>query len=53
MPADAPRQQLARVAAVTDDLDRLLDRLFQNVAELKVILAGAEPDPPGPGQEAQ
>jgi hypothetical protein len=36
-----PRDQLAAIAAVTDDLDRLLDKVSASVAELKVILAGA------------
>jgi hypothetical protein len=44
MPQDAPRQ-LASIAAVTEDLDKILDRLFANVAELKAIL-GKTPDPP-------
>jgi hypothetical protein len=39
MPAEGPRDQLASIAAVADDLDKLLDELFRNVAELKVILA--------------
>jgi hypothetical protein len=39
MPADAPREQLASIAAVADDLDKLLDELFRTAAELKVILA--------------
>lgn len=41
---DPPRQQLASIAAVTDELDRHLDDLFASVARLKVILArtGAE-----------
>lgn len=44
MPADAPRhagpprQQLASIAAVTDELDRHLDDLFASVARLKEIL---------------
>jgi len=44
MPHDAPRQ-LASIAAVTEDLDKILDRLFRNVAELKAILGKAAPDP--------
>lgn len=40
---DDETQQLARVAAVTADLDRLLDRLFTNVAELKKILTAEQP----------
>lgn len=44
---DAPREQLASISAVADDLDRILDKLFRNVADLKVILARAEP-----GEEA-
>jgi hypothetical protein len=39
MPDDTPREQLARIAAAADDLDKLLDKLFRNVAELKEILA--------------
>ena len=45
-------QQLAKVAAVTDDLDKILDKLFQNVAELKVILGRAGPGTPGTRKEA-
>lgn len=41
MPADAPRDQLAAIAAVADDLDAVLDKLFANVAELKSVLARA------------
>lgn len=41
---DDARQQLAGIAAVTDGLNDTLDALFRNVAELKVILAGAGPD---------
>lgn len=54
-PDDVPHeeaQQLARIAAVTDDLDRTLDELFVIAAELKTILARAEPGPPGPLKEA-
>jgi hypothetical protein len=50
MPAEEARQ-LAQVAAVTDNLDKLLDRLFATVAELKVILAPAEPGAPGETKE--
>lgn len=42
-PADESRR-LAKVAAVTDDLDRILDRLFANVAELREILGQAAQD---------
>ena len=42
MASDESRQ-LAKVAAVTDDLDKMLDKMFATVAELKLILA-----PPGP-----
>lgn len=52
MPGEEARK-LARVAAVTSDLDRILDKLFANVAEIKVILGQAEPDPPGTKQEDQ
>jgi len=45
MPEEA--QRLARVAAVADDLDRVLDKLFETVAELKIILERAEPGTPG------
>ena len=51
MPADEARQ-LARVAAVADNLDKVLDKLFENVAELKLILGQAGPDAPGTEQEA-
>lgn len=47
MPAETPLSpgaQLARVAAVTGDLDRNLDRLFATVADLKAILASAAHD---------
>ena len=50
MPSDETRQ-LAKVAAVTDDMDKLLDKLFANVAELKVILAQADPGTPGKKEE--
>lgn len=32
------KQQLATIAAVLDDTDKLLDKLFRNVADLKAIL---------------
>ena len=51
MPEEA-RQQLAKVAAVADDLDKIIDKLFQNVADLKVILASATPGTPGETEEA-
>lgn len=44
MPPDETRQ-LAKVAAVLDDADKLLDQLFANVAELKEILRQAAPAP--------
>lgn len=47
MPADPPREQLASIAAVADDLDAVLDKLFANVAELKAILAAAGPGETG------
>lgn len=46
MAADESRQ-LAQIAAVTDDLDRLLDDLFASVEQLKAVLA-----PPGRGDAA-
>jgi hypothetical protein len=45
MPEEA--QRLARVAAVAEDLDKILDKLFANVAELKLILERTEPGTPG------
>ena len=42
MPEEA-RQQLAQVAAAADDLDKIIDRLFRNVADLKAILASVTP----------
>lgn len=45
MPPDEA-QQIAKVAEVVGDLDKIIDRLFASVAELKLILrqqAGAEP----------
>ena len=42
MPADEERQ-LAKIAAVAEDLDRILDRLFASVAELKGMLRKPEP----------
>jgi hypothetical protein len=39
MPADAPREQLASIAAVTGELDRHLDEMFASVARLKELLA--------------
>jgi hypothetical protein len=47
---DKPRDQLKAIAAITDDLGAILDKLFGNVAELKAILArafpGDEEEPP-------
>jgi hypothetical protein len=40
---DPPRDQLASISAVADDLDAVLDKLFANVAELKAVLARAAP----------
>lgn len=40
------QQQLARIAAVLDDTDKLVDKLFRNVAELKEILARSALAPP-------
>jgi hypothetical protein len=40
--ADAQRDQLKAIAAVTDDLAAILDKLAANVAELKVILAATK-----------
>ena len=40
------KQQLAAIAAVLDDTDKLLDKLFANVADLKAILARTSPGPP-------
>ena len=45
MPSDETNQ-LAKVAAVTDDLDKALDKLFATVAELKIILGGPPAPPP-------
>jgi hypothetical protein len=47
MPADVPRGQLASIAAVADDLDKILDQLFKTAAELKGILSKADPGDPG------
>jgi hypothetical protein len=47
MPADVPREQLASIVAVADNLDRILDQLFKTAAELKDILSKAEPGPTG------
>lgn len=41
MAGEAPRDQLASIAKVADDLDEVLDKLFANVAELKAVLARA------------
>jgi hypothetical protein len=41
---DAPRDQLASIAAVADDLDAVLDKLFASAAELKALLARAAGD---------
>ena len=49
MPEEA--QRLAKVAAVADDLDRVLDKLFETVAELKIILERTEPGAPGKTKE--
>lgn len=51
MPEEEARQQLAKVAAVADDLDRIIDKLFQNVADLKAILVGAGQDSPSETEE--
>lgn len=45
MPSDESRQ-LAKVSAVAEDLDKLLDKLFASVAELKILLAPREPCSP-------
>ena len=50
MPGDEARR-LARVSAVADDLDKVLDKLFANVAELKIILERTEPGAPGSKKE--
>ena len=47
MPGDVPREQLASIAKVADDLDKVLDELFRNAAELKKILQGAQSHAPG------
>lgn len=52
MPEEEARQQLAKVAAVASDLDKIIDKLFDNVAELKIILARAAPGAPGNTKEA-
>lgn len=44
---DPPRDQLASIAAVADDLDAVLDKLFASAAELKVLLARAAEDTRG------
>lgn len=46
MPPADEAQRLARVAAVADDLDKILDRLFATAAELKVILGRNQPGAP-------
>lgn len=48
MPAEmppSPAAQLAKVAAVTDDLDKILDGLFASVADLKAIMVSAAHEP--------
>lgn len=45
MPSDETRQ-LAKVAAVAEDLDKILDKLFAAAAELKILLTPREPAPP-------
>jgi hypothetical protein len=45
MPPAEEAHRLARIAAVTEDLDETLDRLFAITAELKTILA-REPGAP-------
>lgn len=50
MPADEARR-LAVIASVADDLDKILDKLFANVAELKIILERTEPGTPGTKKE--
>lgn len=50
MPADEALR-LAQIAAVTEDLDKILDKLFENVAELKIVLTRAAPGAPGKTEE--
>lgn len=48
------KQQLAAIAAVLDDSERLLDRMFANIADIKAILArtaAAAPDGKDSGDE--
>lgn len=52
MAEEEARQQIARVAAVAEDLDKILDKLFATVADLKVILTSAEPGTSGTTKEA-
>lgn len=44
------KRQLAQIATVLDDTEKLLDKLFANVAEIKAMLGrspAAAPDPKG------
>lgn len=43
-------RQLASIAAVAEDLDRILDKLFKTAAELKVILTNVKPGVTGTTQ---
>lgn len=52
MPSDESRQ-LAKVAAVAEDLDRILDKLFAAAAELKILLAPREPCAPEQQKRAE
>jgi hypothetical protein len=51
MPSDETRQ-LAKVAAVTDRLDKELDKLFAIAAEIRILLTPpAPPAPPAPEEK--
>jgi hypothetical protein len=40
------KQQLATIAAVLDDSEKLLDKLFANLADIRAILARTPPGTP-------
>lgn len=47
------KETLAKIAAVTDELDATIDRLFVNAAELRKILTALKPAAPRPLPEQE
>jgi hypothetical protein len=46
-------RRLARISAVADDLDKILDDLFASVSDLKALLLANQPDSPDSGKGGQ